>query len=314
MTTPQAPKTVNLQETACYIFKTVLLLERHYGADYIGRILQGFDRFGMRDESHKELETFGVMRKVYRERIGNIIKYLVKQGFLRISKPAFGNLAITPKGEAFLDAPTELVVPEKELVTPELDRMLQAELRQLRTELSEQADIMPYEIYTNYTLQKIVEEKPTNVTMLKAIPGIGDQRINRFGHAVIQAVKRVQEDGSAILLQLRAKWPSRQEVKTLFLAGKSVEEIATQRNVKPSTVITCLEELHLAGELDLTGWIENRLDPKALHKGAEYFKQVEMHDLKSAYEVLGLDYETLRMCRLYVSDVKTERTELAMAS
>ena len=259
-------------------------------------------------------KRFGVMSKVYQERLTNMINYLLKQGFLRISNAAFGNLAITPKGEAFLDAPTELMVAEADLVTPELDRMLQAELRQIRRELSDQAEIMPYEIFTNFTLHQIVEQKPTNVTMLKAIPGIGDQRINRYGHAVIQAVKRVQEDGSKMLRDLKAKSPSRQEVKALFLSGKSVEEIASARKVKPVTVMIYLEELHLSGELNLNEWIENRLDPKVLHKGVEYFKQVESHELKSAYEVLGLDYDTLRMCRLYVADVKTAHAELALAS
>lgn len=314
MKTSQKKNETNIKEVITCICKTVILLERSYGADYIARLLLGYDRYGLRKEAHKELETFGIMEDFYSFQIVNIIRYMEDEGFLKIVDANFGNIDITEKGEKFLDEPEDVIIPNKKLQTPELDRLLYAELRQIRREYSESQEIMPYEVYTNYTMEKLVKFKPENVTELRGIPGFGDVRINKYGHAVLKAIKRVKEDGPNLLLKMKANRPSHQSVKDLFLSGKSLSEIATEREITVTTTINYLERLHKTGQINLCEWIEENVEPQALHKGSEYFKQVNDPRLEEAFNVLGLDYTTLRMCKLYVANMNSEKAVLALAS
>jgi len=310
----------NTQESTSYtalienVCKTVVLLERSYGADYLSRLLTGFDRFGLRKDEHKELETFGVASDIYSYKVINLIRWMTTAGYLKIVDVDYGNLNITQKGEAFLENPVEIQIPESQLKTPELDVMLELELKQLRREYSEQAEIMPYEVFNNYSMEQIVKVKPEHVTALKMIPGFGQIRINKYGHAILKAVKRVKEDGPGVLLQKKASRQSHQSVKDLFLAGKDIAQIAEERKIKATTIMNYLENLHRAGQIDLCTWIEEQVDPQALHKGTAYFKQTQNPKLEEAFSVLGLDYTTLRMCRLYVANVQSEDAVLALAS
>ncbi len=314
MKTSQKKNETNYKEVIESICKTVILLERSYGADYLARILTGFDRYGLRKEEHKELETFGLLEDMYSFKIIHIIRFMEELGYLKIADPTYGNLEITELGEQFLEEPTDIMIPNEKLETPLLDRLLTAELKQIRREYSETADIMPYEVFNNYTMELIVKKKPENVTDLRMIPGFGDVRINKYGHAVLKAIKRVNEDAPDMLLKQQVSRPSHQSVKDLFLAGKSLSEIAKTREITVTTTIIYLENLHKAGQIDLCQWIEENIEPQALHKGAEYFKQANKPQLEEAFNVLGLDYTTLRMCRLYVANMKSEQAELAIAS
>lgn len=313
MKTSQKKNETNIKEVITCVCKTVILLERSYGADYLARLLMGYDRYGLRKESHKELETFGLMEDFYSFQIVNIIRYMEDEGYLKIVDPNFGSIDVTEKGEQFLETPEDVIIPTSKMQTPELDRLLYAELRQIRREYSEAAEVMPYEVFTNYAMEKIVKQQPQNVTELRMIPGFGDVRINKYGHAVLKAVKRVKEDAPQLLLQMRVSRPSHQSVKDLFLAGKSLSEIAKEREITVTTTIIYLENLHKAGQINLCEWIEENVEPQALHKGTEYFKQVNDPKLEEAFNVLGLDYTTLRMCKLYVASMNSEKAVLALA-
>jgi hypothetical protein len=305
---------LNLKDMTLAVLKTVVLLNRSYGADYLARILQGFDRFGLRDDSHRELETFGELDKMYSTRITRLIYHLVAEKYLWVKNKVYGSLAITDKGTAFLDTPQDLWVSPKVLETPELERLLYTELRKLRTQLSENAEIMPYEVFNNYSLAQLVSQKPRDLKALKAIHGVGDATIERYGQAILACISHTVEHAQQLMVEKRAKTPSLQAVKDLFLAGKPVEEIAEVRSIKSGTVMSYLDNLHRAGEVNLMPWIEETVDPQQLHKATSYFQQAEDKRLKAAYEVLGLDYDTLRLCRLYVAGLSSQQDEMAMAS
>ena len=68
----------------------------------------------------------------------------------------------------------------------------------------------------------------------------------------------------------------------------------------------------MTGEIDLRPWIEKNVDSKALYKGAEYFKKVSNPKVKEAFQVLGLDYETLNLCKMYVANVVSRQVEIPL--
>jgi len=308
---------VNIKEEAQLILRTVVLLDQKYGINYISRVLRASDAFGFREKNHRELETYGRMKGKHSERIRNLINYLLRNHFLQVTNSRYGSIGISRKGEEFLAYPSELIVKSSELRTSPYDKKLLLELRQLRISLSRQEDKAPFRIFTDYTLGRIIDDKPKDLQDLKMIPGLGDYKSNRFGPSIISILEtvmreKVRDDKDRFLRKVKAS--AHQEVKALFESGASLEEIAQRRSVQEKTVENYLGNLHKAGEIDLKPWIEDRLNGEDLEKGSSYFLQSPESSLKSAYEELGIDYDRLKLCKLYVSRVLVGKDEVRMAS
>ncbi len=310
-------KRMNLKDSSIEILKTVLLMEHSYGMNYLVRILQGVQEYGFRENNHKDLETFGALQDEYQDMVRDLISYLIKEGYLEIMDKRFGNIGITQKGKDYLDQPVDLWVLPRTIRMSRADKKLFQALRTMRKELADEASKPPFHIFTDYTLQCLVEEKPTDLEALKSIPGIGAYKVEKYGHIVIGVVNDMMEqkaEEDQARLHKRAESPSHQAIKKLFEDGKSLEEIAETREIKVSTVRSALYCLHSTGHIDLIPWIEQNLDGEVLEKGLEYFKNNIHGRLTQAYEDLGLDYDTLRLCRMYVSHMSTVEEELQYAS
>ncbi|MDW3650045.1 MAG: RQC domain-containing protein [Bacteroidia bacterium] len=308
---------VNIKEEAHLILKTVVLLDQKYGINYITRILRASENFGFREENHRELETYGSMKAKHSERIRNLISYLLRNHFLQVTNSRYGSIGISRKGEEFLAYPSELIVKSSELRTSPYDKKLLLGLRQLRNTLARQEDKPPFRVFTDYTLARIIDDKPKDLQELKMIPGFGDYKANRFGPSIISVIEiimkeKAQDDKNRFLKKVQAA--AHQEVKALFESGVSLEEIAQRRSVQLHTVENYLSNLHKAGEIDLKPWIEDRLAGEDLEKGSMYFLNSPESSLKKAYEELGIDYDRLKLCKLYVSRVLVGRDEVKMAS
>ena len=314
--TPSTPSqsSFNVRFAATAIFKTITLLDKRYAADYLDRILRAEDRFGFREEEHKQLETYGLLENFWRSRVQAIMDVLVEDGYLVIKDTTYGNLELSNLANAFMEAPHDMFVESNRLRTAPKDGILFSQLRQLRKQLSDGGGIQPYEVFTNFGLKGLVKNKPSDIASLKEVPGISHAQADRFGQIILSQIKDVEENAWKLITVRKAHYPSSQEIKVLFDQGKSLQEITEVKGWTEDSVVRTIEALHLAGEINANPWIEKQLDAKAFNKGIKYFQEVENPRLKAAYETLELDYRTLRMCRLYISDVIQIADELKVAA
>lgn len=309
-------QTISIKTEANAIFQTILLLEERYGAKYIIQILRG-ESNKLKSLNHKLLETFGLMAKTTEEKLQNIVHYLLKTNYLQVNNPEYGTLAVSPKGKVLLASDTELEVEKAEIIISTENRIVANFLKDMRRNCASTLDCLPFMIFTDYTLQQIVDKKPKNAEELKEIPNIHTfftQRYSEELFLISASAKKMAEEYIRKEKEKKAKQPAYQAVKALFLAGDSLDKIAEKRQVKTTTILAYLSDLHELGEVNLKPWIEKNVTPKALHKGVTFFEQTKQEDMKLAYEVLGLDYNTLRMCKLYIMNVNQIQEELALAS
>ncbi|WP_226669721.1 HRDC domain-containing protein [Metabacillus litoralis] len=68
---------------------------------------------------------------------------------------------------------------------------LRSSLQELRTQLSKKLNTKPYYIFTNNTLDKILEKKPRTMKELLEIEGIGPKKAEEFGQDIIAVCKKV---------------------------------------------------------------------------------------------------------------------------
>ncbi|MEO0470362.1 MAG: helix-turn-helix domain-containing protein, partial [Bacteroidota bacterium] len=301
----QADAQVNVAPEAVQILKTVLLLEKPYSMGYLNQLLQGDVTFGLRKDFHSEMETFGVLADVHFGKINNLISFLVREDFLEVANQSYGTLKVSAKGEKFLGDPQDLEVSEKQLRMPWYEMKLMLKLREIRKELASQTEQEPYQFFNNYGIQCIIEIMPQTEAELTAIPALTDMPIG-CRKEVLTAVKEIEgqkEEDALTGVYTKAASPSHRMVKRLFIEGKGPEAIAKIRKLQASTVRNYLSNLHQAGEIDLSSWIEETVDQKVLHKVQKYFAQSGNSGLKVAHETLGVDYDTLKLCRLHAGSL-----------
>ena len=306
----------DLQQELITLLQSVLLVEEKYGANYLMRLLRGERKYLNISAGHTQLPVFGAFRSHTFDRIRQLIRYAIQRDWICITHPLFGFLGLTESGKAFLMQPESVPVRKGRLRSTLLEKMLSISLRQLRFELARAEALPPYRIYTDQTLQALVKHRPSDLETLQQVPGMGDFHCNRYGATILMCIERVLRQYEHKLAEhtlKRAAQPAQQEVQALFESGFELEEIATKRKVKETTVIRSLENLHRARKLNLQEWVEENVDQQTLHSAGQWFQANRHAPLREAYEALGLDYETLRLCRLYVDKLHQEEINVRWA-
>lgn len=310
-TTPMTSRReVNLQPVAIDVLKTLLLLNRRYGINYISRILLGFSSRFWKSDEHPVLETYGACRGKSREYVKLVIHRLVEEGFIEPARPNCATLQITEAGEAYLAAPSDIIVPRNKLTFSSYETYLQVKLREFRRVRAEEDQQEIWYIFGEYTLDQLTFRKPDSFKALAEVPGMNNYKAEAYGAGILavfnEAHATFAELRRAALLK-RVQNRRYQFVKKLWLDAQSAETISDEVGLTVGTVRRYIRDLHIAGEIDLRPWIEDRIDKKDLFKGAEYFRTVAKPRLKEAFTTLGLDYETLRLCQLYVTKVHSKQ-------
>ncbi|TAE49967.1 MAG: hypothetical protein EAZ89_13110 [Bacteroidetes bacterium] len=289
-----------------HVLKTLLLLDRNYGVTYLVQILRGDEKYPLRKEEHREIETFAMLEDSSYGFVNCLVFWMIDAGYIQIEKADFGTLELSEKGKTFLSNPEPIIVMEDDLRVKWYELELSRSLKELRRKIATELGKPVYEVLGTYTLQQISRKLPVTEEELSKISGM-EKTKNSTRRQILNvvkeiAVKKAEDDQSGIYT--RAYSYSHRKIREMFESGIQIEEMARRRKVKTSTVITCLDTLHTVGMINMKPWIEQHVDPKVLNKGSEYFRQVKSGLLREAREVLGFDYDTLQFCRMYSSGVE----------
>ena len=294
---------LDIRHEALTLIKTVVLLEKQYAANYLARIVCADERYEFRSVDHRSLETFGELDGMYPFKVENLIAYLVEANYLEVGDIRTGTLKVSEKGMAFYKIPTEMPVDEKAIGRAWYDIRLERKLKAVRKEFAVQEEKSPYEIFTNYVIKQIVKRKPKSALALRDVPGI-----NRISEACEKAVLACIQNITEIMARneqdgiFTKVFSSRhRQIGKMFREGMTPEEITLKLNVQQKTVNRYLFELHQVCEIDLSSWIETKVEAKDLHRGTDYFKSVEKPYLKEAKRVLELDYPILELCKAHAT-------------
>lgn len=311
------PKEENLKTIATQILKTMCLLDKPFGQSYLCEILRGEFRYDPKHASHVRLETFGVAAGQKLDSLSCIFQLMIEKGYVQSDPPSFNTLRVTDAGNRYLESPQNWIVPTWKTQYRRSDIHLRNCLRYHRTDLAKQQGMEPWLIFTNFTLEALVRQKPYDFQTLSKVPGMTTYKCEHFGASILGVFQEAKEQfddivrASTLVKVSKGVYP---EVQRMFTEGAKIEEISKQLGIQLTTVGEYLRQLHSVGKVDLIPWIEKEISSKELFKGTEYFKNVKNPSITEAFNTLGIGYDTLRFCKLYVADFKKEEAELAISA
>lgn len=189
--------------------------------------------------------------------------------------------------------------PKRELVKDALFERL----RILRKQIADEANVPPYVVFSDSTLQEMAAEKPANRIAMLSISGVGSLKYEKYGDAFInEIISFVTEEqgkgnkvkGATHLITLEA-----------YKEGLTPEQISLQRNLNPVTIFSHLATLYEQGyDVNLFDFISKKeyaVIEKAIAKLGPDAK------LKDLYELLGEAYEYHKI-RLSIAIFKKENS------
>ncbi|TNJ43142.1 helix-turn-helix domain-containing protein [Tamlana fucoidanivorans] len=181
-------------------------------------------------------------------------------------------------------------------------------LRLLRNDIARENDLIHYQIFSQKALYEMCETLPTTTKELLQINGMGKKRVEKYGSVILKVIRaycevhNIETSEEETLFEQakpkRKRGDSKKESLLLFQSGKSIEEIAHERELNENTVFTHLASFIKTGETKVTDLIseEHYNELKALIPQKEFETLSDLKhqlDEKYSYGALRLVLENL---------------------
>ncbi len=329
--------TIAAQKALSNIYRT----EQMYGANYLIDILIGKDNKRISAQGHDKISTYGIGKDFTHDEWLSIHRQLVSQGLVDVDMEGYGSLKLNSKSWEILKKQREvplrkdpvlaksktrksrnkLVIGDANspsLSTPEAKKLLDS-LRALRTQLAQEQQVPSYVIFADKTLLELACYRPESTSELYAVSGLGDQKVFRYGTAIVEtllkhqqehgrpddltpiAASKVKEVPSQITKKDKAEVSSSAlETLELFEDIQDIEKVAEERSIKPATVYAHLTSCVKAEKINITDVVDfDKPELDCLYDTIKLYESEGFMQLSPIYNALcgNYSFELLRMVK-----------------
>ena len=194
------------------LLSAILRTGEKFGASYVIDVLLGSRQKRILDYGHHKLSVFGIGTEFSKQDWYQLVNLLIDAGFLRKSSD-YQVLSLTRDAKDTLRDRGEVRLPfiphnnapvqtQKSGKTGPRKRILDSSdikgiaileaLKEMRRKLAKEAEVPPYVIFGDRTLEDIAIKKPVVFSQLTDIYGIGEIKAERYGDAIISIVREHQ--------------------------------------------------------------------------------------------------------------------------
>lgn len=155
--------------------------------------------------------------------------------------------------------------PRKSVIDGTTNVELYELLRELRNDIASREDLVHFQVFTQKSLYAMCETLPITAAELKEIHGMGKTRIEKYGAEILKVINSFCEendiDTSTPSTLLDAQEPhtkpsdTKQESFDLFKSGKTIAQIAKQRELKEDTIFGHLSSFIPSGKIKVVDLI-----------------------------------------------------------
>ncbi|MEO6137646.1 MAG: DNA helicase RecQ [Luteimonas sp.] len=178
---------------------------QRFGAGHVIDVLRGAETAKVRQNGHDKLSTYGIGTELDAKQWRSVVRQLVAAGLLEVDIEGHGALRLTPSSSEVLKGDRTLSLrTEPPAAATRRDRVARAAagavalpadaasrfdvLRAWRSDTARAQSVPAYVIFHDSTLRGIALESPEDLDALAMISGIGAGKLERYGHALLEAL------------------------------------------------------------------------------------------------------------------------------
>lgn len=285
-------ETTNITEDSKKILSCVKRMNQHFGTGLITDVLKGSKSAKVQSFGFDKISTYGLMSTYSKDTIKDLIYFLVTEGYLKTIGDKFPMIALTSKSSDILFNGQSVFIKrkiekkqEKEAVKKlpkdnlNYDEKLFELLRNLRMEIASKQNIPPFIVFADISLKQMSTFYPITVEKMLEIDGVGAKKLENYGKLFIDLISKyvkenniiIKEDTPALKENTLVDVPLKKEVTpreptyitsyNLYNSGKSILEIAKERNLTKHTIETHLIKCYLLNmDIDLEKDIQTKFE------------------------------------------------------
>lgn len=248
------------------IFSCIYRMNQQYGSNLVAAVLKGSKQKRIYELSLDQLTTYGIMQEHTTSEIINYINLLTAEGYLATTGGKYPILKLTDRVKPILRSEEKLIIslPKTPKVTPNQDALFK-KLRDLRLQIARVDNLPPYVVFSDKTLHDMCMKLPKNRETMLQVHGVGEVKFNKYGEDFLQVIAQHNKpflnsfDEKNIKPKNSTRTKTLSHIRTweLYQTGKSLEEIATERDLTIKTVEGHLLKAATDGyEIDWTKFLD----------------------------------------------------------
>ena len=285
------------------ILSAVYRIKLGFGMRYIVDILRGSNSEKIR-EPHKQLSVYGIGKDKPKEEWLHYVKELVQYGYLQPTDTEFPVLQLTAKSEGvlfkgekvYLSAPVQVNIVKEPVIYQQhaYEKDLFENLKKLRNRIAHEENVPAYLIFSDSTLLDLATYLPLTADDLPKISGFGAFKIEKYGRPFLEIIQEFcMERGIGTRIEFkqtkkivkRSPAPKERASDTkrlsydLYREGKSMLDIATERQLSLNTIESHLSYYIGTGELDIDTMVSPEKQ-QLIKQAVERFGRMGLRNLK----------------------------------
>ena len=294
------------------------------GMKHLIEVLRGANTENIRNWNHDQLSTYGIGKDKPAEDWQRIGRELLRLGFCAQAAGKYPTLELTQNGRQALSKREKIMLTKAPLTekaakhTGEIvcDEDLFEQLRGLRRQLADARFVPAFVIFSDAALRQMAQRYPETEDDFARISGVGEKKLKEFGDAFIREIhdfllthpkqqffegvsaplERAVEQRDTVSASSALNGTAAQTLR-MFKSGKSVADIAKERELSRSTIY---QHLQSAVDLGEALAVERLAAPAELDVILAAFKTHGLSNLTTVYDVLDkkCEYGQLRLIRL----------------
>jgi ATP-dependent DNA helicase RecQ len=190
----------------------VARVKQRFGLVHVAAVLEGKSTPQVTQNGHDALSTFGLLKDLSAAEIKGYIEQLIARGFLQRTSGDYPVVELTATGVAMLKGqvdPADIVLCRQPKASTRsksrggrdaamgrvereswegVDRDLFDALRALRLEIARGRGVPPYVVFHDSTLREMAKARPTSLSALLHVPGVGARKAEDFGQQFLDAI------------------------------------------------------------------------------------------------------------------------------
>lgn len=299
------------------VLRVIFETKQRFRIEHIVDVLIGRSTEDVMMQNHNHLKVFGLGGDNPPRYWNALIRQAIVFDYVLKEVENYGVLKLTPKGEDFMQNPTEFRMAEmrdfsddddEPVVTPTaLDSTLAGMLRDLRRSVARRNNVPPYVVFQDVSIEAMATYYPITQEELLNIPGVGEGKAKRYGKEFCDLIARYCEEEEIVR-------PDNQRVRTLInkSVGKvtiiqkidrklALDDIARAMSISLDELLAEIETIVQSGvKLNIDYYLEELMDVEDIDEVYEYFRESETGDLDEAMKEWGDVYseQEIRLIRI----------------
>lgn len=241
-----------------------------FGLTHIIDVLRGSKKQKVLDQGHHQLSTYGIGKDRSVDDWRLLGRSLLHQRLLEETTDGYPVLKLNGaswqvlKGQlsvaiAIPKRPATLASRSAEVEMSSEASLLLPQLRHLRKQLADAQSVPPYVVFPDAALRQMAQQRPQTLTAFAEISGVGSRKLQQYGEAFTQLIRQFCADhglpqttiASPVVVPAASPKPlgeTHRLTLQLHQQGLSLEAIAQERHLRPSTIAQHLARLILEGQ------------------------------------------------------------------